>query len=136
MGKEGPEIAIRRDLCTTVDFLRQLSAWIFRGWVNLAIVLLHRLSKSVVVDFQRFENFYQKYMSNFLPVAEDQGYGPSGLGMVSMEERARIVSGTLSVKSQPGRGTRITLVVALPGAHEKGTDSPGRRPSPDSEGRP
>jgi chemotaxis methyl-accepting protein methylase/PAS domain-containing protein len=55
--------------------------------------------------------------------AEDDGIGfdprivkgRGGLGMVSMEERARIVNGRLSVESQPGRGTRITLVVALPG---------------------
>jgi two-component system sensor kinase len=55
--------------------------------------------------------------------AEDDGIGfdpqivkgRGGLGMVGMEERARIVNGKLSVESRPGRGTRITLVVALPG---------------------
>lgn len=34
-----------------------------------------------------------------------------GLGLVSMEERARIVGGTLSFESYPGVGTRIDIVV-------------------------
>jgi two-component system CheB/CheR fusion protein len=41
--------------------------------------------------------------------------GRGGLGMVSMAERARIVNGKISVKSRPGHGARITLVVMLPG---------------------
>ena len=36
-----------------------------------------------------------------------------GLGLVSMQERVHLVHGTLSVESQPGKGTRILAVVPL-----------------------
>jgi PAS domain S-box-containing protein len=36
-----------------------------------------------------------------------------GLGLASMEERVRLVDGSLSIKSEPGRGTRITATVPL-----------------------
>jgi signal transduction histidine kinase len=39
--------------------------------------------------------------------------GKRGLGLVSMEERVRIVSGTLSVTSSPGDGTRVVASVPL-----------------------
>ncbi len=35
------------------------------------------------------------------------------LGMVNMRERAALIDGTLDVKSEPGRGTTITLLVPL-----------------------
>jgi two-component system, chemotaxis family, CheB/CheR fusion protein len=40
--------------------------------------------------------------------------GRGGLGLVSMEERARLVRAKLSIRSQPGHGTRIALEVPLP----------------------
>lgn len=36
------------------------------------------------------------------------------LGMVNMQDRARLVEGILNVESSPGRGTRVTLRVPLP----------------------
>lgn len=39
--------------------------------------------------------------------------GKGGLGMISMEERARLVNGTLSIRSQLGVGTRVELTVSL-----------------------
>ena len=54
---------------------------------------------------------------------EDDGIGfdveavkeRGGLGLISMEERARLVNGTLSVEAQPGHGARISLTIPLPG---------------------
>jgi len=40
--------------------------------------------------------------------------GRGGLGLIGMEERARLVNGKLSIVSKPGRGTRIALEVPLP----------------------
>jgi signal transduction histidine kinase len=37
------------------------------------------------------------------------------LGMVNMRERAALVDGSLDVKSKPGKGTSVTLVVPLKG---------------------
>lgn len=39
--------------------------------------------------------------------------GKGGLGLISMEERARLVNGTLSIRSQPGVGTQVELRVSL-----------------------
>jgi signal transduction histidine kinase len=39
-----------------------------------------------------------------------RGWTP-GLGLASMEERARLLGGTLTVASAPGEGTRVTLVL-------------------------
>jgi PAS domain S-box-containing protein len=39
--------------------------------------------------------------------------GNRGLGLVSMQERVHLVHGTLSVESQPGKGTKILAVVPL-----------------------
>jgi two-component system sensor histidine kinase DegS len=36
-----------------------------------------------------------------------------GLGLASMEERVRLIRGELSVKSHPGRGTEIEVMVPL-----------------------
>lgn len=42
--------------------------------------------------------------------------GAGGLGLVSMQERARMANGELSVDAKPGHGTRVKLVVRLPGS--------------------
>jgi len=50
-----------------------------------------------------------------------------GAGLFTMKERARLVGGTCSCKSQPGKGTEVVVKVALQGsmadAEDKGTDS-------------
>jgi signal transduction histidine kinase len=38
-----------------------------------------------------------------------------GLGLVSMEERVKLVGGELSIDTQPGRGTRLHARVAYSG---------------------
>lgn len=48
--------------------------------------------------------------NGFRPGANHRG---GGLGLVSMEERVRLVNGSLSVKSQPGRGARVEVRVPL-----------------------
>jgi signal transduction histidine kinase len=48
----------------------------------------------------------------------DQVKGRGGLGLVSMEERARQVGGDLLVKSHPGKGTRVEVRVPLPPAED------------------
>ena len=50
--------------------------------------------------------------------------GRGGLGLVSMEERARMVNAKLSIKSQPSHGTKIALdVPLLPPTDEESADS-------------
>jgi PAS domain S-box-containing protein len=45
--------------------------------------------------------------------------GRGGMGLVSMEERARLVHAKLSIETQPGHGTRIALEVSLPAANDE-----------------
>ena len=40
--------------------------------------------------------------------------GRGGLGLISMEERARLVDGNLSIATRPGHGARIAVQVPLP----------------------
>jgi PAS domain S-box-containing protein len=45
----------------------------------------------------------------------DRAAVKGGLGIISMEERARLVGGTISVRSEPGRGTQIEVHVPVSG---------------------
>jgi signal transduction histidine kinase len=44
--------------------------------------------------------------------SEVQKRGP-GLGLISMQERARLVHGTVRIETHPNRGTKITVSVPL-----------------------
>ncbi|MCU1337020.1 MAG: multi-sensor hybrid histidine kinase [Bryobacterales bacterium] len=43
----------------------------------------------------------------------DSIQGKGGLGLISMEERVRLVNGTFSIRSQPGKGTLVRVCVPL-----------------------
>jgi signal transduction histidine kinase len=54
---------------------------------------------------------------------EDDGLGfdvdlilahPRGLGLLGMRERLALVGGTLTIESQPSRGTRLVATVPAP----------------------
>jgi two-component system CheB/CheR fusion protein len=49
-----------------------------------------------------------------------EGFDPqarrTGLGLISMEERARLIGGSLKIESKPGEGTRITVDVPVNGS--------------------
>jgi len=49
----------------------------------------------------------------------DEVQGKGGLGLISMEERARLVNGKYTVLSQPGKGTAVELFVPLPVPRER-----------------
>ena len=44
-----------------------------------------------------------------------------GLGLISMQERARLVHGSIAIRSRPGHGTKVEISVPLP----KDERSPG-----------
>jgi signal transduction histidine kinase len=41
----------------------------------------------------------------------EEARGKGGLGLVSMDERVRLVNGTFSIQSEPGTGTRVEVRV-------------------------
>ena len=43
----------------------------------------------------------------------DEARKKGGLGLISIEERVRLVNGKLTIQSQPGKGTTITAFVPL-----------------------
>jgi signal transduction histidine kinase len=80
---------------------------------------LHNIAKYSNAKHVSIALFLQK--GNLLLSIEDDGVGfdaeavkgRGGLGLVSMEERARLVHGTLSIETQPAHGARISLTVPL-----------------------
>jgi two-component system NarL family sensor kinase len=61
--------------------------------------------------------------------AAGSGAGGAGYGLQGMRERARLLGGTLRVRSRPGHGTRVTVVVPLETEREDLTPAFGH-PSP------
>jgi signal transduction histidine kinase len=54
----------------------------------------------------------------------DGAESSSGFGLVGMRERVELVGGKLAIASEPGRGTKVSVV--LPAAHVAADPSPGR----------
>ena len=48
--------------------------------------------------------------------------GKGGLGLASMEERMRLLNGSLVVDSSPGRGTTLEATLPLPGRPGRAAD--------------
>jgi signal transduction histidine kinase len=71
-----------------------------------------KYSKANRVTVQLFQNFTSVHLT-----VKDEGIGfdwaksSNGLGLVSMQERLRIVGGTFTLNSSPGHGTMIEAVV-------------------------
>jgi PAS domain S-box-containing protein len=83
---------------------------------SLQNIRKHARAESVEVKLVRAKD-------EVLLVVEDSGTGfdpeearrKGGLGLVSMEERVRLVGGNLSISSKPGHGTRIEVRCPLEG---------------------
>jgi signal transduction histidine kinase len=52
--------------------------------------------------------------------------GKGGLGLISMEERVRLIDGRFSIQSQPGKGTTVEVFVPLVSAKGAGATHPAR----------
>ncbi|MDG1049259.1 MAG: PAS domain S-box protein [Planctomycetota bacterium] len=71
----------------------------------------HRLQLSVHDDGIGFE------------ISDGRAESQSGLGLISMEERARLIGADLSIHSTPGEGTMVTLELMLEGG-QAASDTP------------
>jgi signal transduction histidine kinase len=95
----------------------RLPAHVEEGLYRIAVEALnnslrHAQASSISVTF------HLEPETAILTVADD-GIGfdlasdpkPGGLGLPGMDERAQQLTGTLTVESQPGTGTRVTVIV-------------------------
>jgi PAS domain S-box-containing protein len=75
----------------------------------------------VKVDLRQLDSVVQLQVVDF-----GAGFDPAnrqfGLGIISMEERARLIESEFNVRSAPGRGTQITVTVPLSRAAAAGGD--------------
>jgi PAS domain S-box-containing protein len=53
-----------------------------------------------------------------------QSHGGAGLGLLSMQERVKLVNGIITIDSLPGRGTRLEVTIPLPEESATRRDAP------------
>jgi two-component system, NarL family, sensor kinase len=101
-------------------FPDQKSIFIFRMYQEMINnIIKHSKAGSVKVDLVYADN------DTFVMTIQDDGVGfdvqkkkesgsgSSGLGLKSMQNRAKMIGGNLSIQSEPGKGTAITVTVPL-----------------------
>jgi PAS domain S-box-containing protein len=82
---------------------------------GLRNVAKHSASRRATVTLQGKNDAVQLSITDFGVGFDPQSVkGKGGLGFISMEERVRLVQGSLSVKSRAGHGTRIEVRIPLP----------------------
>jgi signal transduction histidine kinase len=70
----------------------------------------HAKSPLAVVTLTKIRNVFQLTIEDF-GVGFDVRHSPYGLGLLSMNERVKLVGGQVEISSRPGRGTEITVVI-------------------------
>lgn len=115
-------IVVDLDADEVSDLPSDISLCLFRvAQEALNNAVKHGRAKQIAV--QLFQN-----TSSLRLIVKDEGIGfdlttPSnGLGLVSMKERLRIVEGTLTLTSSPGKGTMVEAVVKTARAMHVGAD--------------
>jgi PAS domain S-box-containing protein len=90
---------------------------------TLSNIAKHAHAKHVSVLLSANRNIHLSIRDDGVGFDRAKIRGAGGLGLVSMEERARIAGGKLLVKARPGHGAHIELAVPLPApAHEESVD--------------
>ncbi len=88
-----------------------------------------RVSAELVFEADQVQLSVEDNGSGFIPETKTSG---RGFGLIGMHERARRIGGELSVSSEPGRGTRVSVVLPMQGQpsnganHESGETGQGR----------
>jgi PAS domain S-box-containing protein len=101
------------------DVPRALSADVALCFFRVAQEALRNIAKHA--NAKEVHMVLARHKSDLALVIEDMGdgfkmeeaRGRGGLGMISMEERVRLVNGELSIRSQPGKGTELEVHVPL-----------------------
>ena len=97
---------------------------------------MHRLPLSQVMGQQRCDDSLQEPTGAGmeLTIADDgQGFDLTavrrrgGLGLISLDERVRLVGGSVQITTQPQRGTKLRVQVPLRGQTHAPRESTARR---------
>jgi PAS domain S-box-containing protein len=82
---------------------------------SLENIAQHSGARQVVVSLRLREgNLLLSVRDDGIGFVLEKIRGRGSLGLLGMEERARLANGKLSISTQPGRGTRIALEIPLP----------------------
>jgi len=128
-------VASLRDLCEQFSERNPSIALKFTGEVLPAVVPREAASCLYRVTQEALQNIANHSDAKHVSVAlswqkgsillslEDDGAGfdpevvrgRGGLGLISMQERVRLVKGKLTITAQPGRGAQIAVEIPLPG---------------------
>ena len=109
------ELAFNSDALPGTSVSREVTSCVYRvAQESLQNIAKHANAKHVSMTFRLQGRAIE------LTIADDGiGFDPEairgrgGLGLIGMEERARLVNGKLSIASKPGHGTRLALEVPL-----------------------
>jgi signal transduction histidine kinase len=82
----------------------------------LSNIAKHAHAKNVWVRLNGTRNLRLSIHDDGIGFDPDEVRGAGGLGLVSMQERARIAGGKVSIQGRPGHGTRVDLVAPIRGA--------------------
>jgi two-component system, NarL family, sensor kinase len=101
-------------------FPDQKSIFIFRMYQEMINnIIKHSKASSVKVElvYSGDETFVMTIQDDGVGFdvkqKKESGSGSSGLGLKSMQNRAKMIGGNLSIQSEPGKGTAISVTVPL-----------------------
>jgi signal transduction histidine kinase len=84
---------------------------------SLNNILKHSGASTIHIELKKTDNVLQLLVEdNGRGMQADQPHQRSrqGLGLNSMQERARILGGQLHIESSPGKGTQVLLKIPIP----------------------
>ena len=103
------------DVALPASVPREVASCLFRvAQESLQNVAKHAKARkvSVALSLQK-ENVVLTIADDGAGFDQTAVKGRGGLGLIGMDERARLVNGKLSIETRPGHGTRIALVVPI-----------------------
>jgi signal transduction histidine kinase len=81
---------------------------------SLRNVAKHASAKSASVTLEKVDDRIHLSVRDNGAGFDTDAKHTSGIGLLSMKERVRLVDGEFTLKSKPGRGTRIDVWAPLP----------------------
>ncbi len=120
--KDAPELADIAERVTLFQSVREL----------LLNTIKHARATAIAVDIrltrEHLEIVVEDDGAGFDP-AQLRGLGRKGLGLFNIQERLQLIGGAMTIWSQPGKGTRITLAAPVKAAARQEEEAPHEHPN-------